>query len=191
MEGYSNNTPEFRLPLDVPTTGWGTSSYTAFMFYLYNFGSNNNLELGPLNFISTGDYSYVGRGYNGNGTTNFYIQLPPGIITSDTAEDFMAYLIEHPIILGGYPIGFVVGWDMMKWESLINNNLTTPGLNNTNWKLTTPDSLSGITLLPEHERQPEYPNIGNPPMKISNIRIHKRDLNGQQLLTEKKLTNNS
>jgi hypothetical protein len=49
--------------------------------------------------------------------------------------------------------------------------------------------FSALTMR-EYIPQPDYPSILTP-MRISNIRVHKRDLGGQQLLTEKKLTNNS
>lgn len=104
--------------------------------------------------------------------------------------------------------GNQVGWDMQVWEALVDT-ITEPSLTNTDWELISVGDFAGFTLLETHEQgntplsevefggitmmehipQPDYPSI-LAPTYITNIRVYANNLEGRQLNTENKLTNN-
>jgi hypothetical protein len=78
---------------------WVASTYGDYVFLLRNGRKNNNLPIGEYqNYTSTGNYLYVGGGYNGQGTDNLYFEVPDnvGVIANNYAS-FATYLNANPI----------------------------------------------------------------------------------------------
>jgi hypothetical protein len=80
-------------------SAWGASGFGDYVFLLQDGRVNNNLPIGRYEyFTSTGTYTYVGGGYNGQGIDHLYFEVPDNVgVIVNNVSSFLTYLNANPI----------------------------------------------------------------------------------------------
>ena len=82
----------------LPDSGWETSGWGDYLFFLRDYIKDNNWPVGELDYESDGTYVWVGGGYYGTNPEHLYVEVPNNVgVDANDANSFMAYLTNNPI----------------------------------------------------------------------------------------------